>query len=310
MILNTGQRTDIPAFYADWFLRRVREGSVMVRNPFNYQRITSYRIDPEVVDVIAFCTKNPAPMLGKLGELAGYRQYWHVTITPYDRDIEPNVPPAGEVISSFRKLSGKVGKERTVWRYDPILLTETFTPERHICAFRDMAEKLEGSTESCVISFIDLYKKTIRNFPEAERVSNESQYSMAERMAKIGEQHGIYVSSCLEDPGLAKIGIDTSGCMTKEKLEKAFNLKLKIPNIKTHQARQGCACLLGNDIGAYTTCPHLCKYCYANESPEAVIENRNKHDPHSPLLIGHVEKEDQVVEARQESWIDREISLF
>ena len=215
MILNTGQRTDIPAFYADWFLRRVREGSVMVRNPFNYQRITSYRIDPEVVDVIAFCTKNPAPMLGKLGELAGYRQYWHVTITPYDRDIEPNVPPAGEVISS-----------------------------------------------------------------------------------------------CLEDPGLAKIGIDTSGCMTKEKLEKAFNLKLKIPNIKTHQARQGCACLLGNDIGAYTTCPHLCKYCYANESPEAVIENRNKHDPHSPLLIGHVEKEDQVVEARQESWIDREISLF
>lgn len=116
MILNTGQRTDIPAFYADWFLRRVREGSVMVRNPFNYQRITSYRIDPEVVDVIAFCTKNPAPMLGKLGELAGYRQYWHVTITPYDRDIEPNVPPAGEVISSFRKLSGKVGKERTVWR--------------------------------------------------------------------------------------------------------------------------------------------------------------------------------------------------
>ena len=114
MILNTGQRTDIPAFYADWFLRRVREGSVMVRNPFNYQRITSYRIDPEVVDVIAFCTKNPAPMLGKLGELAGYRQYWHVTITPYDKDIEPNVPPAGEVISSFRKLSGKVGKERTV----------------------------------------------------------------------------------------------------------------------------------------------------------------------------------------------------
>lgn len=111
MILNTGQRTDIPAFYADWFLRRVREGSVMVRNPFNYQRITSYRIDPEVVDVIAFCTKNPAPMLGKLGELAGYRQYWHVTITPYDKDIEPNVPPAGEVISSFRKLSGKVGKK-------------------------------------------------------------------------------------------------------------------------------------------------------------------------------------------------------
>lgn len=173
-----------------------------------------------------------------------------------------------------------------------------------------MAEKLEGSTESCVISFIDLYKKTIRNFPEAERVSNEIQYSMAERMAKIGEQHGIHVSSCLEDPGLAKIGIDTSGCMTKEKLEKAFNLKLKISNIKTHQARQGCACLLENDIGAYTTCQHLCKYCYANESPEAVIENRNKHDPHSPLLIGHVEKEDQVVEARQESWIDREISLF
>lgn len=309
MILNTGQRTDIPAFYADWFLRRVREGSVMVRNPFNYQRITSYRIDPEVVDVIAFCTKNPAPMLGKLGELAGYRQYWHVTITPYDRDIEPNVPPAGEVISSFRKLSGKVGKERTVWRYDPILITETFTPERHICAFRDMAENSKAAQNPA--SFPS--STSTRNHQELPRSRKSQQRNPVQHGRKNGKDRRAARHPRLllpGRPGPCKIGIDTSGCMTKEKLEKAFNLKLKIPNIKTHQARQGCACLLGNDIGAYTTCPHLCKYCYANESPEAVIENRNKHDPHSPLLIGHVEKEDQVVEARQESWIDREISLF
>jgi hypothetical protein len=124
LIINTGQRTDIPAFYSQWLCRRIEEGYVLVRNPYYPQQVTRYGLDPQVVDLIAFCTKNPAPMLPHLPELSAFRMLWHVTITPYGKDIEPHVPAAQEVMQSFCQLSDFVGKDRIVWRYDPILITE------------------------------------------------------------------------------------------------------------------------------------------------------------------------------------------
>lgn len=310
MIINTGQRTDIPAFYSRWFFGRIKEGFVMARNPFDYHRITRYRLDPCVVDLIAFCTKNPAPMLKRLPEISHFRQIWHVSVTPYGKDIEPFVPPADEVISSMKTLSRLVGVPRLSWRYDPIFLNEKYTGDFHLRAFAHMAEELEGVTETCIISFIDLYQKTMRNFPRVRRVSHEAQYRLAAKMVEIGKDHGMQVVSCLEDPGLEAVGVDVGGCFTKEKIEKALGIRLRIPSRKSVETRKGCRCLLGHDIGAYNSCFHFCRYCYANQNERAVRENCLRHDPHSPLLLGHVEKDDIVTEAKQESWIDPRTSLF
>ena len=165
MIIQTGMRTDIPAYYAEWFANRLREGYVMVRNPYNHNAVTRYKINPDVVDLIGFCSKNPEPMLKHMDLLKPYGQYWFVTITPYGTDIEPHVPPADRVIDTFRQLSEMIGKYRIAWRYDPILVTEEWTAEKHIENFEKIAEKLSGYTDICVISFIDLYEKVRRNFP-------------------------------------------------------------------------------------------------------------------------------------------------
>ena len=126
MIINTGQRTDIPAFYSEWFCNRIREGYVLVRNPYNPTSVTKYSLSPSVVDLIGFCTKNPAPMLPHMNLLKPYSQYWFVTITPYGREIEPRVPGKKAVLESFRRLSDAVGPDHIGWRYDPILINDRF----------------------------------------------------------------------------------------------------------------------------------------------------------------------------------------
>ncbi|MGX8687309.1 MAG: DUF1848 domain-containing protein, partial [bacterium] len=214
MIINTGQRTDIPAFYADWLARRLKEGFVCVRNPFDPRQVSRYRLDPSVVDVIGFCTKNPAPMFSHMDLLVPYGQYWYVTITPYGRDIEPNVPDKHRVLEDFRKLSGTLGIHSVGWRYDPILLNERYTKEYHLKAFRRMAETLEGYTETVVISFIDLYGKVLRNFPEAREVKKEDRLELGRKMIEIASAHGMTLKPCAEGDELAPWGADCGGCMT------------------------------------------------------------------------------------------------
>ena len=309
MILNTGQRTDIPAFYPEWFINRIKEGIVMVRNPFNPHQVTRYRLDPAVVDAICFCTKNPAPMIPFLDNLSPFRQVWHVTITPYGREIEPNVPSVDEAIKAFQKLSASLGKQRVTWRYDPIFLSPIYTVEKHLSAFSHIADALKGYTENCVFSFIDLYAKTIRNFPEARRVSHEKQQILVREMRFIANRNGMNLAACHEDPRLGPLGVDIGGCLSQPKIEKALGISLIVP-ASAKEARPGCHCLLGHDIGAYNSCAHFCRYCYANYDRRSVMENRKRHDPLSPFLIGHEEEGDIITDARQVSWIDREISLF
>ena len=178
MIINTGQRTDIPAFYAEWFANRIRARFVMVRNPFNPKLVTKYRLTPDVVDLIGFCTKNPEPMLQSMDLLKEFHQFWYVTITPYGKEIEPHVPNKGKVLDSFRRLSEIVGARCTGWRYDPVFISETYPAERHIRAFEYIAKELSGFTRTAVISFIDLYEKTRRNFPEVKAVSAEDRMTL------------------------------------------------------------------------------------------------------------------------------------
>ena len=308
MIIQTGMRTDIPAFYAEWLCNRLREGYVCVRNPYDPIHVSRYRLSPEVVDLIGFCTKNPGPALPYMDLLAPYGMYWFVTITPYGTDIEPGVPSKEQIIEDFRRLSDLVGVDAVAWRYDPVFINEVYTPERHLRDFETLAKALAGYTKVCVISFIDLYEKVKRNFPEVQRVNREQRLFLGKRMTEIAGNYGMVIRPCGEGDELAAYGADCSGCMTAAVYEKALHARLKLP--KKKGARSECACFLSGDIGQYDTCGHLCRYCYANASVDNVRRNRRNHNPHSPLLVGDLRPEDIIHDVEQKSWMDPQISLF
>ncbi|MCR5793052.1 MAG: DUF1848 domain-containing protein [Lachnospiraceae bacterium] len=308
MIINTGQRTDIPAFYADWFANRLKAGFVCVRNPYNPSQVSRYRLRPDVVDVIGFCTKNPKPMFSYMDLLKGFGQYWFVTITPYGKDIETNVPDKHVLLQDFKRLSKMVGIHSVGWRYDPIFLNDRYTEEYHLHAFDQMTSFLEGYTETVVISFIDLYPKVRKNFPDATEVTIKQQLELGKKMIEIASKHGMTVKPCAEGTLLEEFGADCSGCMTIKTYEKAIGKRLLVP--KKKGARAECACYLSCDIGAYNTCRHFCKYCYANAEQSKVIEFSKQHDVNSPFLIGNEMEGDIVHEVDQKSWIDEQMSLF
>lgn len=307
MIIQIGNRTDIPAFYSEWFANRLREGFVLVRNPFNPQTITRYELDPSVVDLMVFCSKNPAPMLKYMDLLDIYHQYWFVTITPYGKDIEPHVPDRSEVMKTFIRLSDIVGPGNMCWRYDPIFLDEVWMIRRHIEAFREMCETMSGSTHTVVISFIDLYEKVKRNFPEVKSVPFKAQLELTQAFVEIGKEFNMTIKPCGESKELEEVGADCSGCMTQKVFETAIGQNLILPSNPNN--RKECACYITGDIGAYNTCGHLCRYCYANADRAAVLQSMKRHDPKSPLLIGHIQPEDKISQPKQVSWIDPQMRL-
>lgn len=309
MIINTGMRTDIPAFYAKWLLNRIKEGYVYVRNPYYRNQVTKYSLSPEVVDCLAFCTKNPRPLISHLSELDKYKQFWFVTITPYGKDIEMNVPNKKQVINDFKKLSEHLGKNSVAIRYDPIFINEKFNVNMHIKCFEKLLSELNGYTEDCTISFLDMYEKVKRNAPNLRPPTIAEQIEIAKAFSKIGKQNNITIHACCEREYLQDYGLDITGCMSQQIIEKAIKNKLDV--LKNSKRRQ-CNCLMGNDIGAYNSCMHLCKYCYANANQELVKENIKRHNPNSPFLIGELEPDDKITVANQKSWlnINKQISFF
>lgn len=307
MIIQTGMRTDIPAFYAKWLANRIKAGYVLVRNPYNPQQVTRYRLQPDVVDLLTFCTKNPQPMLPYMDRFQPFRMYWFVTITPYGKDIEPHVPDKQAVLQSFRTLSKLVGPDAVGWRYDPVLLNENYTVHTHLQAFQRMAEYLDGYTKTCVISFVDRYEKVKRNFPEVSIVGHDDRLYLGQKMIEIAARHGMTVKPCGEGTELETFGADCSGCMSKETYEQVLGSSLDFP--KKTPLRKECSCFLGSDIGAYNTCPHLCRYCYANYDKQTVLQNFRRHDPASPFLIGDSLPGDEVHQAEQQSWINGQMRL-
>lgn len=308
MILNTGQRTDIPAFYPKWLANRIKEGFVCVRNPYNPVQVSRYKINPEVVDVLGFCTKNPQPFFPYLDLVKDYGQFWYVTITPYGKDIEPKVPDKEQVIEAFKYLSEKVGSHAIGWRYDPIFVSDKYTVEYHLAAFEKMASLLDGYTKVVVISFIDLYEKVKRNFPEVGTVSEKDRLFLGKEIIRIAGEHGMMVKPCGEGDFLEKYGADCRGCMTVADYERAIGKKLDAPKIKA--PRSECSCYLTCDIGAYDTCGHLCRYCYANNDIRQVKINMEYHDDNSPFLVGNYRPDDIIHDVKQKSWMNGQMDIF
>ena len=210
-------------------------------------------------------------------------------------------------METFRKLADIVGPHRMCWRYDPIFIDAHWTAERHIESFRLMCETLAGYTHTAVISFIDLYEKVKRNFPEARTVPFQVQLDLTRELVRIARENGMIIKPCGESKALEQTGADCSGCMTKKTFEDAIGQRVNLPKISEN--RRECACYITGDIGAYNSCGHFCRYCYANADHEAVTASMRQHDPASPLLIGHLRPEDKISSPRQVSWIDPQMRL-
>ena len=295
MILMVSGRTDIPAFYSKWFMNRYREGSIYVRNPFNDKLVSKINFDD--VDLIMFCSKNPLPIID---ELSNIRQkiIFHVTLTPYKKDIEPNVISKGKIIEGIKKLSNIIGIDNVVVRYDPIFINDVYTLEYHKRAFARMCMLLEGYVKKIIVSFIDDYKNVRKNInylryiPFTEDIYREIGTSFSESAGKCG----MSVQTCFEVRRLTEYGFIEGDCLSKEL---AFSLTGK--KFKTQTARKGkrCECVKMADIGVYNTCGHMCRYCYANYNEDRILENMIKHNPNSPFLIGGYQDGD-IIKIRNE----------
>ena len=311
MIISASRRTDIPTYYSEWFFNRLREGYVLVRNPMNARQISRISLSPEAVDGIVFWTKNPVPMLSRLGELEPYPYYFQFTLTAYGRDVEPNLPGKnGVLIPAFQELSRMAGRERVVWRYDPIFLSDRYTVEYHCRYFRVLAAKLGEYTEKCTVSFLDFYRSTARNMRSLHirEMTAAQQREMMERFSEIAGEYGLYIDTCSEAISLEDLGISHANCVDRERLERIEGYRLNVG--RDRNQRKECGCAASVDIGAYDTCGNGCLYCYATDSPPRAAERVRAHRPDSPILFGTVGPEDVIREREAVSLREQQLSLF
>ena len=309
MILS--RRTDIPNYYSEWFFNRLKEGFLYVRNPMNFHQISEIKISPDVVDCIVFWTKNPLPMMERLDELEAYNYYFQFTLTGYGNDVERNLPnKKTSVIPIFQELSNRIGKEKVVWRYDPIFFSNRYNAKYHLKAFRSIAEALSGYTEKCVISFLDIYPKNKKNMDNllSYDLSDSELRGFAKELSNIAKENHIKIGSCAEKIDLDVYGIIHNSCIDKELIEKIIGCKLKINKDKNQRIE--CGCVESVEVGTYNTCKNGCVYCYANYSAKSVGSNFQKYDPLSPLLCGHIEKDDKISTRKVVSLKETQISIF
>ena len=302
MILSVSRRTDIPNYYSDWFFNRIKAGFVYVRNPMNAHQVSKIDITPKVVDCIVFWTKNPQPMLDRLDELTSYEYYFQFTLTGYGKDIERNVPHKKEkMLPIFQELSKKIGMKRVIWRYDPIIFTNRYTPEYHLRAFEQIATALRGYTEKCVISFVDVYAKNKKNMEllAPYEVDTTELLEFSKKIAVIAKDNGMTVGSCAERIDLHECGIEHNCCIDKNLIESIIGCKLKVSKDKNQ--RQECGCMESVEIGTYNTCKNGCKYCYANYSEESVAKSCSQYNLESPILCGTLDEKDKITERKVKS---------
>jgi DNA repair photolyase len=305
MIVNVGGRTDIVNYYSQWLMNRIKEGFAYSRNPLFPKNVSKISLNPKDVDCLMFCSKNYKPILKYMKEInEKYKIICHYTITAYGKDVEPYVPVINESIKNLIELSKIVGKEKVLWRYDPILLTEKYTVEKHLETFEYMAKQIAPYVQRGIFSFVEMYKKLDYNMPEIIPFTEVDKIKIFKGIGEISKKYNLYIQTCGTDENYEEYGIHVSGCTTSEILEQANSVKYK--NVKAKPMRKGCHCIPSRDIGAYDTCLNGCKYCYANKRPDLAKENVKLHDKNSPLLLGNIRENDKITDAKQDSFIVKE----
>lgn len=301
MILSVSRRTDIPQFYSDWFFNRLKEGYLYVKNPMNSHQISRIDLSPEQVELIVFWTKNPEPMLERIHELGDIPCYIQFTLTGYGRDIEPGLPDKRHMIDVFRKTAELVGKDRMVWRYDPIFLNDRYREEYHFHAFEEIAKGVCGSAEKVVISFLDQYGKTVRNMRgiPVEELDEERMLKLSGRLAAVAGIYGLKIEACAEKTDLSSAGVTRGSCIDPVMAERIMGVPVR--RRKDKNQRMECGCLESVEVGTYDTCLSGCRYCYANDSLAAVERKNALYEVHSPLLCGGLEEGDRITERKGKS---------
>lgn len=312
MILSVSRRTDIPAFYSEWFVKRLRAGFLYVRNPFNANQVSNITLSPDVIECLVFWSKNPQQIIRKLHEIdeLGYKYYFQFTVTSYDSSIEHNVPKKEQIINTFKDLSDNIGPDKVIWRYDPIILTDKFNFEYHAKWYEFLTKQLCNHTKKCVISFIDMYKKCERNLIDVhvKPINVSIKKTLSRSLSEIASSYNLSMESCAENDDLSENGIIAGKCIDDNLISKIISRKLSLDKDKTQ--RRECGCVASVDIGSYNTCSHGCKYCYANFSKKSVMNNCLAHDINSPLLTGMLTGNEKITERKMVSFSEKQQLLF
>lgn len=312
MIISASRRTDIPGFYSEWFFNRIKEKYVWVPNPYNTKMISRIDLSPAVVDCIVFWTKNPAPMLDRLDELQDYKYYFQFTLNPYGEDIENRMPPLQKRIENFQRLADKIGKERVVWRYDPLLTNPKYDVSFHKEAFAGIAYALRNHTDRCMLGFIDHYqhiRKEVSKLDISPLKEEEIEELAVSFKQTVDQYPSLRLTTCTKKVDLAPVGISSGMCIDKELIEKIIGCPIAAKKDKNQ--RNICNCIESIDIGTYESCLNGCVYCYAIKGNYRTAEcNNRKHDKNSPMLIGNIKEGDTIKERKMKSFREQQFPLF
>jgi len=296
MLISASRRTDIPAFYAPWLIQRLREGYCNVPNPFNERQVQQISLLPEEVEVIVFWTRHPRLLFPYLEEMKarGYCYYFQYTLLDYPSSLDRDNPPYKAKIAAFQELSNRLGSERVVWRYDPIVLSNATPATFHLEAFMRIAEELQGYTHRVVVSLLTPYKK-IQGRMKALEQQGVSLYppvtiddprlgDFLRSLSQIAQRRGLQITSCASEQDFSPFGIQPGKCIDDELIQRLFGIE--VSHTKDPGQRKACGCVTSKDIGNYDSCLFGCQYCYATTSFTRARSNHARHDPHSPSLIG------------------------
>jgi hypothetical protein len=323
MIVSASRRTDIPAFYSEWFINRVKAGYCAVPNPFNVKQVGYVSLRPEEVEAIVFWTRNPAPLMARLAELdeRGFDYYFLFTLVNNPREIDPHSPSLEKAVAVFQELADRIGPERVIWRYDPILLSSITPIAYHIDNFSTLAEKLAGYTRRSFISFVDDYRKSSNRMEKIRQSGVDIQPSrgvglaevepLVSELVRIAGFYDIELLSCAEKLDLSTLGVAHGKCIDDDLIQRLFTVK--VSGRKDPSQRKECGCVMSRDIGMYDSCLFGCCYCYATRNFELARQNHRAHDPTSPSLLGRfdaVAPEDGTVKRKSYITTARQLKLF
>lgn len=296
MILSIDFRTDIPAFYSEWIVNRFKEGFLYFRNPAVPSTIHKVILDKQHIEGIIWCSKDYLPILHDLDNIVNkFPSIFHYTITGYDKNIEPGVPPLDQSIYVFKELSERYGKERVIWRYDPIFITDNYDIDKHLSTFSIISRELALYTDRVVINFISMYEKVKRHMPDLKEVYYDDKLFIVKKLLQISKARNLKLQTCGNGLQFKDLeGVEVTGCLD----EHALNIMGIYPKSRTTASSWGCLCYPNTSIGEYNTCLHKCKYCYASADFDKCDENYSKHDPKSPLLIGWPRGDENIIEMK------------
>ena len=276
----------------------------------NPKQIGKVSLTPDLIDCIVFWTKNPAPMLPNLHQFNDYMYYFQYTITGYHKEIEEGLPDKwSKIVPTFQKLSERIGSDRVILRYDPVLLNATYTMEYHLQFFGQLLKCLEGYTKRVVVSFLDFYTKMKQKMKHIEvwPISREQEEYLLRGFVQIAKEYGMVVETCSEVGDYEHLGVAHGACINKELIEALWGLPLQVSKDKNQ--RKECGCVESIDIGTYNTCLNGCVYCYANYSPSSVKANMQRYQKDSPILCSNITEEDHVYERKLKAFRQNQFQL-